>query len=311
MRHSVANKSYAVLLKEEKMKNRVLLIFLVLAILGISACGSKPAEEDEEIISLPPVDSSAVDLPSVNVASFLIIDLESGESLLSLRENMQIQPASLTKLMTTYILLERVVSGEIYLDETVIISANAASSVGSSAGIRAGAEMSIDSLIYCMLLPSGCDAAVAVAEFLFGSEEAMVEQMNKTAAALGMENTFFADSTGILFEQLITARDISLLVMRMLEIYPALLDYTSEAEKTVYYDFHGREQELLMSNTNLLLTDFDDVRGLKTGTIGEIRNIIIITENDTKQRMIVILGAPDPASLWQSAHLLMEYEFEQ
>ncbi|MDR1217023.1 MAG: serine hydrolase [Oscillospiraceae bacterium] len=262
------------------------------------ACGGPPSE-----------DTSSSDAPEPDAASAAVLDAGSGELLYELRADSRIQPGSLTKLMPVYILFSEVEAGSASLDDTVTVSARAAGTRGSAAGLPEGAALSVRAAVYGILLPSGGDAAIALSEFLCGSEEAMVDRMNDTASGLGMGGTRFADCTGLSYEQLTTSRDMAIFVTALLGEYPEILDYTKDVSKTVTYELGGETKELELYNTNRLLGSVDGVCGLKTGTVGDIHNVIIVAERAEKRRAVVVLGALDEIARWQAARQLTEYGF--
>jgi D-alanyl-D-alanine carboxypeptidase (penicillin-binding protein 5/6) len=247
--------------------------------------------------------------PKPDAASAAVLDADSGELLYELRADSGIQPGSLTKLMPVYILFSEVEEGSVSLDDTAAVSGSAAGTRGSAAGLPEGAALSVRALVYGILLPSGGDAAIALSEFLCGSEEAMVDRMNDTASELGMSGTRFADCTGLSYEQLTSSRDMSVFVTALLGEYPEILDYTRDASKTVTYEIGGETKELELYNTNRLIGVVEGVCGLKTGTVGDIHNVIIVAERAEKRRAVIVLGALDESARWQAARQLTEYGF--
>jgi D-alanyl-D-alanine carboxypeptidase (penicillin-binding protein 5/6) len=260
-----------------------------------------------------PLDSSVAPSESLaiqpDVATARILDLASGEILYELRGDTKLQPGSLTKLMPVYILYTEIENGNISLYDTVTVSTNASTMKGSVAGLPAGAELTIDALLYCILLPSGCDAVTALAEFLYTGTDEMVKHMNSTAISLGMNDTSFVDCTGLQYSQLTTTQDFSLLVTSLLAKYPEVLEYTSLSHKSIAYRLDENEQQLELINTNRLVGNIDGVQGLKTGTVQGIYNVVIVAERDDIQRVIIILGAPDDITRWWEARQLTEYAF--
>jgi D-alanyl-D-alanine carboxypeptidase (penicillin-binding protein 5/6) len=244
-----------------------------------------------------------------DAAAAAVLDVDSGELLYDLRADSRIQPGSLTKLMPVYILFSELRENNVSLDDTVTVSVRAAGTRGTDAGLPDGATLSIRAAVYGILLPSGGDAAIALSEFLCGSEEAMVDRMNDTASDLGMDSTRFADCTGLSYEQLTTSRDMAVFVTALLGEYPEILDYTRDASKTVTYELDGETIELTLYNTNLLIGSVDGVCGLKTGTVGELHNVIIVAERAEKRRAVIVLGALDESARWQVARRLTEYGF--
>ena len=244
--------------------------------------------------------------PILAASAYTLIDMSSGKALYEHDSDRSLKIGSLTKLMPIYICFQELEKGAISLDDVVTISLNASSRVGSLAHLPEGAQITVDSLLYCVFLPSGNDAITALAEFLCGSEDAMVALMNEIAEELGMENTAYSDCTGIdSFHNRSTAHDLEILSMALITSYLEIRDYTSSDEKIITYIQDGNEHTLTLRNTNKLLNSVDGVYGLKTGTVRGGYSAIVLIEDAGKHLMAIVLDAPDDIARWSSVKALI------
>ena len=185
---------------------------------------------------------------------------------------------------------------------------NAANQRGSIVRLPQGAEITLDALLYCTLMASGNDAAVVIAEFISGSESNMVQQMNRIASELGMNNTKFNDCTGVQsFDNRSTTRDLTTLALEILRIFPQITEYTTYQNMTIRYTLGNDEVELNIHNTNQLLGSMQGVYGLKTGTAQTSHNVIVLMRKDNRDLMVIILDAPDSFARWRAAKTLLEF----
>jgi D-alanyl-D-alanine carboxypeptidase (penicillin-binding protein 5/6) len=251
------------------------------------------------------------DPPLLAASSYALIDLNNDKTLYEHEPAQKLKLGSLTKLMPLYICFQELERNAISLDDTVTVSAGAAAKSGSVARLPQGSTLSLDNLLYCLLLPSGNDAAVALSEFICGSENAMVKQMNATAAQLGMSDTRYTDCAGTdSFDNRSTTRDLTLLVRELLSLYPKVVDYTSIPQKTVSYMLDGETMNLTLNSTNRMLNDFAGVYGLKTGTAQNTHNAIVLAKQGRSNLMAIVLDAPNDSTRWLSVRMLLEYGFE-
>ncbi|NNF17971.1 MAG: D-alanyl-D-alanine carboxypeptidase, partial [Gammaproteobacteria bacterium] len=196
--------------------------------------------------------------PNVNATSYLLIDAQSKKVLVEHNAHEQIPPASLTKIMTAYLAEQEITSGRIKLDDEVLISVGAWRTGGSKMFVREGTHVSVDDLLKGIIIQSGNDASIALAEHIAGSEGAFADMMNQQAAVLGMENTNFVNATGLPSkEHVSSAWDLALLTMDLIERYPE--HYALYSEKS--YSYNNIEQP----NRNKLLWRDKTVDGVKTG----------------------------------------------
>ena len=196
--------------------------------------------------------------PSLAASAYLLMDADTGTILVEHEADMVLPPASLTKMMTSYIVSEEIEQGRISEDDMVNISVKAWRKGGSKMFVREGTQVRLEDLKRGVIIQSGNDASIALAEHVAGSEEGFVDIMNQTAAKLGMTNTHFENSTGWPAEgHLTTARDMAILARAVIKDHPD--HYAMYSEK--YFSYNGINQ----ANRNRLLFRDETVDGLKTG----------------------------------------------
>jgi D-alanyl-D-alanine carboxypeptidase (penicillin-binding protein 5/6) len=219
--------------------------------------------------------------PSVSAHAALLVDLDSGQTLYSLRPNDPLPPASTVKIMTALVVLRRS-----RLDEMVTVSRSAADAAGSRMGLVAGEALTVKDLLYGLLLPSGNDAATALAEYVGGSEAGFVALMNETAAELGLAQTHFTNAHGLDDPaQMASAKDLMSLTKAALE-YPAFATIVASPTAQVA----GRT----LTNTNQLLSTYPGVNGIKTGTTDAAGECLVASLMQGDHRLLAVLfGSQD------------------
>ena len=228
--------------------------------------------------------------PTIEVSSksAVLMEAETGEILFAKNENEALPPASVTKIMTLLLVMEAIEDGRISPDATIPISAHAASMGGSQVFLKEGEYMSVLDLIKCTVIASANDAAVALSEYLYGSESAFVNEMNKKAAELGMNNTVFENTTGLddtVTEHLTSAKDIAIMSRELIK-HELILKYSSLWQDTI------RGGEFTLTNTNRLVRYYDGCNGLKTGSTDKAGYCISATaERDGTKLIAVVMGA--------------------
>lgn len=241
----------------------------------------------------------------ISAKSGILTEASTGEVLYELNPDERLQIASVTKTMTMLLIMEAIDNGKIQLTDTVTTSEHAASMGGSQVFLEVGEQMSVDDMLKAIAVASGNDAAVAMAEFISGSESAFVEQMNKRAYELGCENTHFINCNGLdeTSEHYSSARDIAKISAELLK-HPKILDYT-----TIWMD-SLRNGSFGLSNTNKLIRFYKGANGLKTGSTSTAKYCISASaERDGMQLIAVIICAPSTAERFSSASSLLDYGF--
>ncbi|MDX1605705.1 MAG: D-alanyl-D-alanine carboxypeptidase family protein, partial [Candidatus Competibacterales bacterium] len=171
--------------------------------------------------------------PELPVSSYVLIDFHSGRTLAEKNGQQRLEPASITKLMSAYILYQRLTDGRLQPDDRVPVSRRAQQTVGSRMFIEAGTQVSVDELLHGMVIQSGNDATVALAEYVAGSETAFAQLMNQQARALGLDDTNFVNATGLPDPQhYTTAADIARLTRALIREFPDYYRLYSERSYT-------------------------------------------------------------------------------
>ena len=207
-----------------------------------------------------PARSWAVELP-VEAQAALLMEKTTGQVLYAKNEHEQLEPASVTKVMTLLLAMEALDEGRIRYDDTVTVSAYAASMGGSQVFLSEGEQITVEDLFKAICVASGNDASVAMAEHIAGVTELFVEQMNARAKQLGMNDTHFVNCTGLPAEGHVTsAWDIALMSRELILHHPDIRRFT-----TIWMDTL-RGGSFQLSNTNKLIRFYDGATGLKTGS---------------------------------------------
>ncbi len=241
----------------------------------------------------------------INAKSGILMEASTGEVLYEQNADERLPIASVTKTMTMLLIMEALDEGKISLNDTVTVSEYAASMGGSQVFLEVGEQMSADDMLKAIAVASGNDAAVAMAEFVSGSEGAFVEKMNKRAAELGCTNTHFINCNGLdeTEEHYSTARDVAL-ISRALISHKKIFDYT-----TIWMD-SLRGGNFGLSNTNKLIRFYKGANGLKTGSTSTAKYCLSATaERDGMQLIAVIIAAPTTADRFSSASALLDFGF--
>lgn len=241
--------------------------------------------------------------PIIGAKSYLVIDAQTGQELASLDPDMPLAPASLTKLMTTYVVFAALKQGQIQLEDEVTISERAWRMPGSRMFVEVGKRVAIKDLLLGMIVQSGNDASVALAEHIAGTEAVFAEMMNQHAASLGMLSTHFLNATGLPAEgHVTTARDLSTLARAMIEEFPD------------YYAWHAVKEftfnDIKQSNRNSLLWRDPSVDGLKTGHTDDAGYCLVSSAKRDGMRIVaVVLGTSSTNSRTTGSQALLNYGF--
>jgi len=243
------------------------------------------------------------DPPSLPADSFYLVDFKSGRVLAEKDPDKAVEPASITKLMTAYLVDKAVASGDIQLDELVTISEKAWRMKGSKMFVEVGKQVAVEDLVKGLIIQSGNDASVALAEHIAGSESAFVGYMNHQAEVLGMANTQFRNATGWPDEgHYSTARDIAILTAAVIREFPETYRYYKEKEYTY--------NDIRQFNRNRLLWRDDTVDGVKTGHTEAAGYCLVASSIQNDMRLIsVVLGSSSDKSRTSSSQALLNYGF--
>ena len=272
------------------MKRILSLLFAAALLSAVSPAASAAGEEAALSLSCP---------------SAVLMEKETGAILYDQNAHQQLEPASVTKVMTLLLVMEAVDSGRVALDDTVTVSSYAAGMGGSQVYLEEGEQMTVDEMIKCVTVVSGNDCAVALAEHLAGSETAFVVQMNQRARELGMEDTTFLNCTGLPAQGHVTsAYDIALMSRELILNHPSIRDYA-----TIWMD-SIRGGEFGLTNTNRLIRFYPGATGLKTGsTDGALYCMSATAERDGMELIAVVMKAPTTSQRFEDAKALLDYGF--
>ncbi|MDO9533810.1 MAG: D-alanyl-D-alanine carboxypeptidase family protein, partial [Bacillota bacterium] len=240
----------------------------------------------------------------------LLMEYHTGEILVAYNEHEKLFPASITKVMTVLLALEALDKGEISLTDEVPITQRASSMGGSQIFLSAGDVVDMESLLIGMVVASGNDAAVAVAEYLAGSVEAFAERMNQRAAELGMKNTNFVNPNGLHDDDhYSTAYDIALM-SREIITYPIYSKWSTIWMDENFLEGKIKSGKVYLSNTNKLIRFYQDCDGIKTGYTSEAGHSISATAERNETRFIaIVLNTPSSDIRYEEARSLLNYGF--
>ena len=248
---------------------------------------------------------------TVTAPSVLLMEASTGKVLYEKDADTRRPPASVTKVMTILLIYDALSAGKIHKEDVVTTSEYAASMGGSQVFLEAGEEQTVDTLLKCIVVSSANDACVAMAEYISGTEEAFVQQMNERARGLGMENTVFKNCNGLDTDgHVTTARDIALMSRELITKYPDVYEYTKIWMDTIVHKTKKGEEEFGLSNTNKLIRQYAYATGLKTGSTGEAKFCLSATaQKDGIDLIAVIMAAPDVKTRFADAQTLLNYGF--
>jgi D-alanyl-D-alanine carboxypeptidase (penicillin-binding protein 5/6) len=242
--------------------------------------------------------------PAIAAKSYLLFDFHSGQTLAAHDPHARVEPASLTKLMTAYLTFAALKQKRIRLDQTVPVSERAWRTEGSRMFIEPRKPVTVDELIRGMIVQSGNDACIALAEAIAGSEEAFAEMMNREAQRLGLKNTRFANSTGLTHPQhYSTAQDLAELAAAVIRDFPEHYPLYSQKEY--------RYNNIAQFNRNRLLWTDPTVDGIKTGYTENAGYCLITSARRGERRLVsVVLGAASEAVRAAESQKLLNYGFQ-
>lgn len=241
--------------------------------------------------------------PVIGSKSYLVIDAQTGHEIAALDPDTPLPPASLTKLMTTYVVFRALAQGQVSLEEEVTISEKAWRTPGSRMFVEVGTRVSVDDLLHGVIIQSGNDASVALAEHIAGTEAVFAQMMNQHAERLGMLSTHFANATGLPAEgHVTTARDLATLARALINEFPE------------HYSWHAIREftfnDITQSNRNRLLWRDPSVDGLKTGHTEEAGYCLVASAKRDDMRIIsVVMGTASEKARADGSQALLNYGF--
>lgn len=270
-----------------------LLIYVVLCLLAAPAQAQTVPEAAKT--DLPP--------PELSARSWVLMDYNTGWILAENEADQKVEPASLTKLMTAYIVFDELTKGTIKLDDKVHVSKKAWQTGGSRMFIEVNTKVSVENLLKGLIIQSGNDAAVALAEHVAGTEEAFASRMNDYADRLGMKNTHFTNAPGLPDpDHYSTARDLTILAGSLIREFPDYYKWYSIREFTY--------NDITQHNRNVLLGRDDAIDGVKTGYTEKAGYCLIGSGKKDGMRLVAtVTGTKSPVRRADEVHALLKYGF--
>lgn len=241
--------------------------------------------------------------PSIAASGYVLMDAETHTILLEHNSREKLPPASLTKIMTSYVAAAEIAAGSVAMDDDVVVSEHAWRAVGSRMFIDPNSIVKFSDLLRGVIIQSGNDASVAVAEHVAGSEEQFAVMMNRTGDALGLEDSYFMNSAGLPDpDHYMSARDVAILSDALIRDFPE--HYAIYAEREFEYN------NIKQPNRNRLLTLDPSVDGIKTGYTEEAGYCLAVSAKRDDMRLIsVVMGAESTAARTRETRKLLSYGF--
>lgn len=267
---------------------RLVIFVLVFAFTGAQA-------EQADVLTPAP--------PAISASSYLLQDFNTGKVLAESKSDIKLAPASLTKIMTVYVVFNEIKSGHLKLDDLVTISENAWKTSGSKMFVKVGDQVKVEDLLKGVIIQSGNDASVALAEHVAGNEATFAELMNQQAKRLGMANSHFENSDGLPSDgHYTTARDLTILTTALIKDFPNFYPWFSLKEFTY--------NKITQHNRNLLLGRDSTVDGVKTGHTDEAGYCLVASALRNGMRLIsVVLGTESESARADTNETLLNYGF--
>ena len=274
-----------------------------LACVFLTAFATVPCVAESPAPTAPPAATAIPTPPQVDARAYIVVDYRTDKILAAKDAVARMEPASLTKLMTAYIVFQELAAGKLKLDEQVVVSEHAWRSEGSRTFIELGKPVWIQDLILGMIVQSGNDATIALAERIAGTEETFAQLMNSNAKRLGMVGSHFEDSSGLPSPQhYTTARDLSLLASAIIREYPQYYKWFSVRE----FEHNGIKQQ----NRNGLLEKDPTVDGLKTGHTDSAGFCLVTSSLRDGMRLVsVVMGSTSMKARENASAALLNYAF--
>lgn len=296
-------------MRTRMLKSLLLMVWLISTV-GLAA--TTPEEEFPQGVSTAPYNDPTIPpekialapgAPEIEAKSYLLADFQSGDELAGFNPGLKVEPASITKLMTAYILYGELDKGTIKLEDEVLISEKAWKMEGSRMFVEVGKKIPLEKLLHGMIIQSGNDATMALVEHVAGTEESFVQRMNEIAAQLGMKDTHYMNATGWPAQNhYTTARDIVKLAKALISRFPERYKIYSQKE----FIYNNIKQQ----NRNKLLFRDPTVDGLKTGHTESAGYCLVASAKRDNMRLIsVVLGTKGENERAEAGQKLLEYGF--
>lgn len=251
------------------------------------------------------------DEPDIQAPSAILMEASTGKIIYEKNADEILYPASITKIMTLILIFDALQERKITLTDEVTVSEHAASMGGSQVFLEPGEVQTVETLIKCIAIASANDACVAMAEYVWSSEDVFVEKMNERAKGLNMTNTHFKNSCGLDEDGHVTsARDVALMSRELITKYPAIHNYSTIWMDSFTHVTRKGESEFVLSNTNKLLKQYEWATGLKTGSTSLAKFCLSATAKKNDIELIsVVMASPNGKTRVSDSISLLNYGY--
>ena len=287
----------------------IISLIMLLTLLAVRAQNNSTDETIQENSSQQPETADLIQAPSG-----ILMEAQTGTVIYQKNQDTRRSPASITKIMTLILIFDALEKGNLKMDDVVTTSAHARSMGGSQVFLEEGETQTVETLIKCIVIASGNDASVAMAEHICGSEQEFVRHMNERAAELGMENTNFEDCCGLTesTNHYTTARDIAIMSRELITKYPKILEYSSIWMENITHVTRQGSSEFGLTNTNKLIRSYEGCVGLKTGSTSIAKYCLsAVAKRNGITLIAVVMAAPDYKVRFKDAASMLNYGFSK
>ncbi len=286
-------------------KNIIRILCVLMVLLSVPQAVQASSEDLSE--------KNAETQPSIGIEAphAVLMEASTGEILYEKDAHTASAPASVTKIMTMLLIFDALEIGKIKLEDPVVVSERAASMGGSQVYLEENEKQTVETMLKCISIASGNDACVAMAEHLYGSEEAFVTKMNERAKGLGMEQSHFVNCHGLDADgHEFSAYDVALMSRELLTKYPQIHDYCTVWMDTITHTTARGSSEFGLSNTNKLIRQYEYCTGLKTGSTGKAGFCVSATaQKDEMELIAVVMNGETSKSRFQDAVTMLNYGY--
>lgn len=287
----------------------IISLIMLLTPLAVRAQNNSTDETIQENSSQQPETADLIQAPSG-----ILMEAQTGTVIYQKNQDTRRSPASITKIMTLILIFDALEKGNLKMDDVVTTSVHARSMGGSQVFLEEGETQTVETLIKCIVIASGNDASVAMAEHICGSEQEFVRHMNERAAELGMENTNFEDCCGLTesTNHYTTARDIAIMSRELITKYPKILEYSSIWMENITHVTRQGSSEFGLTNTNKLIRSYEGCVGLKTGSTSIAKYCLsAVAKRNGITLIAVVMAAPDYKVRFKDAASMLNYGFSK
>lgn len=290
----------------------VMVVMIFLMPLTVRTVGAQSDSGNEAVQEEGSQQTGNADL--IQAPSGVLMEAQTGTVIFGKDKDTRRSPASITKIMTLILIFDALEKGSLKMDDTVITSAYAKSMGGSQVFLEEGETQTVETMIKCIVVASGNDASVAMAEHICGSEQEFVRHMNERAAGLGMKNTNFEDCCGLTdsANHYTTAEDIAIMSRELITKYPKILEYSSIWMENITHVTRQGSKEFGLTNTNKLLRSYEGCVGLKTGSTSLAKYCLsAVAQRNGITLIAVVMAAPDYKVRFKDAAAMLNYGFSR